>query len=227
MSRWRRLLLPGISTLLMLAILFGLGIWQLHRLAWKTALLARIDAAEAAPGVALPAAPLAFEKVRVSGVLRPGQTARYGVDVRDSAQGQVLGSQVAGLLDPGSGLPIVMLLGWAPDGRSVSLPAGQHVYQGYVRPPLHPGLFSAADDPARRVFYTLDPQAIGHALGAAAVVPFALVLLGQPRPGVYPAPADSMPRPPNDHLQYALTWFGLAATLLVVFGVYARRVLSA
>jgi surfeit locus 1 family protein len=44
---------------------------------------------------------------------------------------------------------------------------------------------------------------------------------------VYPAPATAMPRPPNDHLQYAITWFGLAATLLVIFVIHARKVLSA
>ncbi len=211
----------------MLAILCGLGVWQLQRLAWKTALLARIDAAEAAPGVALPAQPLAFEKVRVRGALRPAGIARYGVEVRDTPQGQKLGSQVVVLLDRAGALPLVVLLGWAPANRQVALPAGERAYEGYIRQPARAGLFSPAADPARRVFYTLDPAAIGRSLGADRVAPFALMVTGQPQPGVYPAPATAMPRPPNDHLQYALTWFGLAAVLLVVFGVHARKVLSA
>ncbi len=211
----------------MLAILCGLGLWQVQRLHWKTALLARIDAAEAAPGIALPPDPEPFEKLRLTGVLRPGAIGHYGVDVRDMPQGSVLGSQLVGLLDHAAPLPVVVLLGWVPQGDTVALPAGETAIQGYVRLPAHPGLFSASDDPAARVFYTLDPAAIGRALGAAAVMPFAVVAMGVPQPGVYPAPATAMPRPPNDHLQYAITWFGLAATLLVIFAIHARKVLSA
>ena len=66
---WRRLLWPGLMTLAMLAVLIGLGTWQLRRLAWKNAFLARIAAAEQAPAVALPAQPSPFQKVRVSGHL--------------------------------------------------------------------------------------------------------------------------------------------------------------
>ncbi len=227
MTRRRRLLVPAVSTAIMLAILCGLGIWQLRRLDWKTALLARIDAAEASPGVPLPAEPAAFQKVRVTGSLRPGVIGRYGVDVRDTPQGQALGSQVVGLLDRSGKPSIVTLLGWAPTGKAVPVPAGTRQFEGYIRLPTHPGLFSAADDPAKRLFYTLDPATIGQALGAARVAPFALVVMGQPLPGIFPAPATEMPRPPNNHLQYALTWFGLAVTLLVIFAIHARRVLSA
>ena len=42
-----------------------------------------------------------------------------------------------------------------------------------------------------------------------------------------PEPASALPRPPNDHLNYALTWFGLAASLVAVFGAYVRKVLRA
>ena len=86
---------------------------------------------------------------------------------------------------------------------------------GYVRPPEHPRWFGATDDPAARRFFALDPAAIGAALGLAEVAPFTLVALG-PAGGV-PEPAQALPRPPNDHLGYAITWFGLA-------GLLARRV---
>lgn len=227
MTRGRRLLVPALSTLIMLVVLCALGVWQVHRLGWKTTLLARIAAAEAAPGVALPAQPLPYQKVRVEGTLRARPVARYGVELRDAPQGQILGSQVAALLDRPGAPPLVTLLGWAPDGWTVPLPTGPVTLQGYVRQPVRPGLFSAADDPTRRVFYTLDPAAIGRALGAGGVAPFVLVVLGSPRPGEYPAPAAEMPRPPNNHLQYALTWFGLAAALLVIFALYVRKVLTA
>lgn len=227
MTRWRRLLAPAVSTAVMLVILCGLGLWQVQRLHWKTALLARIASAEASPGVALPPHPQPFEKVRVAGRLRPGAIGRYGVEVRDTSQGQVLGSQLVTLLDRPAAPPIVVLLGWVPASQPVSLPAGEQVFGGYIRLPEHPGLFSATDDAVRRQFYTLDPAAIGRALGAGEVAPFAVVVMGAPVPGVYPAPTIAMPLLPNDHLQYAITWFGLAATLLVIFAIHAKRVLSA
>ncbi len=97
--------------------------------------------------------------------------------------------------------------------------------EGYVRPPDTPGLFSARDDPAARRFYTLNPAAIGAALGLQRVARFTLVALGDPRPGVYPDPARHLPRPANNHLVYAITWFGLAASLAAVFATWARTAL--
>jgi surfeit locus 1 family protein len=82
-------------------------------------------------------------------------------------------------------------------------------------------MFSAADDPAARRFYTFDPAAIGAALGLPGTEPFALVALGPG--GALPDPDRRMPRPANNHLGYAITWYGLAAALAGVFAVWARR----
>ena len=225
MSPARRLVLPAGMTAIMLVLLVGLGLWQMRRLAWKTALLARIDAAERAPGVPLGPDPPAFAKVRVTGTLRP-DTGRYGADVRATPTGEALGAQLLAVLDRASAQPLLVVAGWVPTGDSrYTLPNGRTEFDGYVRAADRPGLFSPRDDPKARVFYTLDPAAIGPALGAPQVAPFAVVLLGPARPGVYPEPATQLPRPPNDHLGYAITWFGLALTLLVVFTLYARKAL--
>lgn len=86
-------------------------------------------------------------------------------------------------------------------------------------------MFAATDDTELRRFYTLDPAAIGAALSLGRVAPFTLVALGPTPPEGYPDPAKRLPRPPNDHLSYAITWYSLAGTLLVVFFVYSRKVL--
>ncbi len=98
------------------------------------------------------------------------------------------------------------------------------VVEGYVHPAERAGSFSATDDVAGRHFYTLDPQVIGAALGLGRVAPFTLVAMGAP---AIPDPARHLPRPPNNHLSYAVTWFGFAITLLVIFAVYARKVVRA
>jgi surfeit locus 1 family protein len=218
-------LVPALSTLAMLAVLIGLGTWQVHRLAWKRGLLAEIAAAEKAPPVPLPPNPTPFMKVAVHGRLLADRTALYGAEVREGRAGPALGGQLIVPLERTGAPPLLVDLGWVPTERraSIPLPQGEVTIVGYVRPPDHPGWFSANDNPALRQFFTLDPQAIGAALGLSRVAPFTLIALGPAPPPGQPDPAHALPRPPNNHLQYAITWYGLAAALLVVFVVYAVK----
>jgi surfeit locus 1 family protein len=211
----------------MLAILIGLGTWQVRRLAWKRGLLAEIAAAEAAPAVPLPPDPAPFAKVSVTGTLSEDRAVLYGVEVREGRAGPVLGGQIVVPLQRQGADPVLVDRGWVPAERTeaIDLPGGVVTVAGYVRPAEHAGLFAARDDVAGRRFYTLDSQAIGAALGLKRVAPFTLVALGPAPPRGYPDPARHLPRPPNDHLQYALTWYGFAVTLLVIFLLYARKVL--
>ena len=219
----RRTPLAGaaLATAIALAILVTLGVWQLKRLAWKEGLLARVDAAETAPPIPLPAAtPPLFTRVVAQGTLAGAPTALYGVDV----QGNHLGAQLVERLDRAGAPPVIVVLGWVPtDTGRVTAVSGPATVTGYVRLPEQPNWLSAADDPAGRRFYTLDPKAIGAALGAPDAAPFVLVALGKPGAWGQPVPAASLPRPVNNHLNYALTWFGLAASLAGVFGVWAAR----
>jgi surfeit locus 1 family protein len=65
-------------------------------------------------------------------------------------------------------------------------------------------------------------------LGEPNVAPFILVAIGPAAPrGPFPDPAQRLPRPPDNHLQYAVTWFGFAITLLIIFVLYARKALRA
>ncbi len=211
----------------MLALALGLGVWQVQRLAWKTALLAEIDRGEAAAAVPLPTDPQPFTKVRVEGLLRQDLSALYGIEVRTTQAGPVLGAFLLNPLERPGADPIIVDRGWVPSDAprdATSIPA---TVEGYIRPPEQPIRFGAADDPAARRFYALDPAAIGAALGLRRVAPYTLVALGDAPRGTFPEPAQALPRPANNHFIYALTWFGLAAALLGVFGVYARRLLKA
>lgn len=201
----------------LIGVLATLGVWQLHRLAWKRELLAEIARAETLPPVVLMDQPPSFRKVFVSGRLRFDLAALYGADVRDTPRGPVLGGQ---LLVPLARAPAPVLmvdLGWVPDAMAhpQEAPSNATVF-GYIRAADRPGWFSASDDRTGRRFYTLDPQAIGNALGLTNVAPFTLIALGGP-PIAGAAAAEHLPQPPNDHLSYAITWFGLAGVLLVIF----------
>lgn len=227
LSPTRRLLWPGLTTAAMLALAVGLGVWQVQRLAWKTALLAEIDRGEAAPAIPLPADPRPFTKVRVEGLLRQDLAALYGIEVRTTQAGPVLGAFLLNPLERPDAVPIIVDRGWVPADAPRDATPIRATVEGYVRPSEQPLRFGAADDPAARRFYALDPIAIGASLGLRQVAPYTLVALGDAPRGAYPEPAQALPRPANNHFIYALTWFGLAAALLAVFGVYARKLLKA
>lgn len=226
-SKLRRLLWPGVMSGVMLVVLLGLGIWQLHRLAWKEAILAQLARAAAAPPVPLPATPSPFIKVAVTGRLLHDRQALYGVEVRDMPAGPALGAFLIEPLQRDGAAPVLVDLGWVPLQRTqpLSLPSGPVTVTGYVHQAEQPGWFAAHDDVVGRHFYTLDPAVIGAALGLAQVAPFILVALGPSPPAGLPIPAQHLPQPPNNHLQYALTWFGLAGVLVVVFLSWARKTL--
>jgi surfeit locus 1 family protein len=217
-------------TAVMLLVLLGLGTWQVRRLAWKEAILAQIAQAEAAPPVPLPTAPdapipPAFTKVSVTGTLMPNLSALYAAEVRDTRAGPELGALLIEPLQRDGAPPLLVDRGWVPLKRSspVVQPQGAVTIAGYVHQADAPGLFSAHDDLAGRHFYTLDPRAIAAALGLDHVAPFILIALGPMPPEGLPIPAEHLPRPPNNHLAYAITWYGLAAALVVIFTAWARK----
>ncbi len=217
----RPLLSAAVATVLSLAILISLGVWQLQRLHWKTGLIARIDAAEHAPPVPLAGrTPPLFTRVEVHGTLRADHLALYGAEVR----GMHMGAQAVQLLDRPGQKPVAVVLGWVPtDAGPLTPSSGAADITGYVRLPEESSWLSATDDLEGRHFYTLNPTTIGAALGAADAAPFTLVALGGAAGPGRPEPATALPRPTNNHLQYAFTWFGLAGALAVVFASWALR----
>jgi len=225
----RRLLGPLLLTLGMLAILVGLGVWQLHRLTWKEGLLTEIARAEAAPPVPLPAHPRPFTKVSVHGRLQSEVTAWYGVSVRNTPQGRAMGADLIEPLDRAGAPPVLVDRGWVPDqpAAPIAEPPGEVTVNGFIRHTERPGWLSAPDDPEARRFFSPDVPVMAAALGLKQVAPFLLIAMGPSEPGQYPAPAQHLPRPLNNHLNYALTWFGLAGALLVIFVLWARKAVRA
>lgn len=209
----------------MLGITLSLGVWQVERLRWKRGLLSEIDRAEASPPIPLSDPPVPFEKVEVTGTFRPDLAAHYGTEVRSTAAGAQLGSQLVVPLDR-PGKPVLLIdRGWLPDDTAPKTPAGPVTLTGYVRPAETGNPFAPGPDQAARRFWSLDPAVIGRSLGLASVEPYTVVLLGPATAS--PMPAQALPRPPNDHLGYAATWFGLSACLIAVFAIYVRRTLRA
>ena len=225
-----RFVIPSLTALIMLIVLIGLGTWQIYRLHWKQDILAQIEAAETAPPIPLrpdsaPYTPAPYTKISVTGRFRFDRAALFGAEVRDTAAGSTMGSYQIVPLERDGAPPILVNRGWIPQKREAPLddPSGVVTVTGYIRPGDSAHWFSAADDSAGRQFFTLDPKVIGQAVGESDVLPYALVALGPDAARTYPAPAQTLPRPSNNHLSYVITWYGLALSLIVVFVVWMRK----
>lgn len=208
-------------------LMCGFGFWQLQRLAWKTDLLARIDAAQAAAPAPFPARvtdvrALEYRKLIATGRYDHAREVFYGAIVRGTEGGSFVVTPL--IRDDGS--PILVLRGWVREGRrDFPRPEGEQQVTGFAFAGSPGTWFTPAPDLAKRRFYAFDIPRIAAAVGLAEVAPVGLVELG-PR-SADPMPEQVPPRPTNLHLGYAITWFGLAGALLAVFLVWARKLLAA
>lgn len=224
---WRVLLWPAAATAAALAVLLALGTWQVQRLAWKTAWIDQLRAAEAAPPEPLPLrvedpAALAFRRFSATGTLAHERSVVVGIAERN----RQIGAYLATPLIRRGAEPLWVVRGWVPYPPFPALPAaeGEVTVTGYLMLPERRGWFTPDDRPAERRFWAMQPGPMAEAVGLAGPAPFALALTGEAREP--PIPQRRPPTPVNNHLGYAITWFGLAAALAVFFLFWARSLLQ-
>ena len=236
----------GAFTLVMVALFVGLGVWQLQRRIEKHALIAALtERLAAAPGAlpvpsqwtALTPERDEFRRVSFSATYEPRPDAMVyssGSAVRDDVSGPGTWAFMPARLPDGA--IVVINAGFvqntmqdrAQQDRAVTpLVTGAPVtLTGYLRFPEAAGMLTPPENIAKRLWFTRDHQAMARALGWAEagrpVAPFYVDLEA-------PAPASGTPKPgplqvhlKDDHLQYAITWFTLAAAVVIAFGVWMR-----
>ncbi len=100
--------------------------------------------------------------------------------------------------------------------RQTSAPLGRPIV-GVLRRGDKKTFVTPPNDPANRLFYFRDPAGMAAVLGVSRAAPIFLMLEAPAPPSggpvIAPVPTDI----PNRHFEYAVTWFGLAAALLVVY----------
>jgi surfeit locus 1 family protein len=131
------------------------------------------------------------------------------------------------------GGPIVFInRGFVPSGGdwkapAVPTPEGPQIISGLLRAVEGARTFTPPDDPAKGEYFSRDPAVMARSVG---LVPEQVVNLfidaertaGSLTPPIGIDPREMIARIPNNHLQYAVTWFAFALTLVGVFGVFAR-----
>jgi surfeit locus 1 family protein len=240
----RGLLWPAVAAALAFVLLLGLGYWQLRRLAWKEALIARIEtrardtAGDLPPRAAWPTLSredYEFKHVRLVGEFDLAHEALvYSPPPRDF--GVEPGYLVLNPFMLEGGGVVLVNRGFIPrsyasnDARKHS-PLGRVTLTGIMRAPQSRNVFTPADSPERGLWFTSDPVKIAQSLGLAEAAPFTVALdvaqTPSPAPQGMPQPFASDLNLVNNHFSYAVTWFGLAAALAVIFLVYARSALKA
>jgi surfeit locus 1 family protein len=209
---------------LMLATLLALGIWQVQRLAWKTELLTRIDTQMQQPPTALPAdiaVPTDWEyrNVALAGDFDPN--AVFWVKPR-TENGKVGAHMLVGFKRGAEGAPPVFVnLGFVPDDLMDKTPAPQgRTVEGVVQIPYQSS-FTPDNDPARGHWYWADIPAMAKTAGYDTAAP--VIVTVPPHGKGYPSGFAVSANIRNNHLQYALFWFSMAAILLIVFTLSQRE----
>ncbi|WP_018239035.1 SURF1 family protein [Ensifer sp. BR816] len=217
-------------------VLVSLGTWQVERLYWKEALIAAIAERRSAPpaslgeieAIAATGEDIDYRATRVSGVYDHGKERHFFA----THEGRT-GYYVFTPLMLADGRALFVNRGFVPfemkeaATRAEGQVAGTVTIDGLARPRLSekPSSLVPDNDIAKNIFYWKDLDAMARAAGIAAdrVVPFFLDADSSENPGGLPMGGVTQFDLPNNHLQYALTWYGLAGALVVVCGAYAFR----
>jgi cytochrome oxidase assembly protein ShyY1 len=233
----RGLIVPALLTISVLAILIGLGVWQFQRKAWKEELIASVTQRVSAPPVALPsprewgglnqtddefrrvAFPAEFLSEKEALVYTTGSAFR--TDVSGQGHWVFTPARVPGGL-------VMINRGFIPgaerpkEGGAARRVSGVVNVVGAMRWPEATGTLSPKADVERNVWFVRDHLSIATTKGIGTVAPFYIEQESPMPPGGLPRPGRLTVNLSNYHLGYALTWFGLAGVLLIVFFVWAK-----
>ncbi|MDH6266608.1 surfeit locus 1 family protein [Rhizobium sp. SG_E_25_P2] len=225
-----------VAFLVVFAALLALGTWQVERLQWKQALLVEIDKNRNA-------APVPVETIRA--LPNPdveGEYRRVTVTGRfDHAHEQYFFATLDGdvgyhvytpLIRP-DGRTAFINRGFVPEAlkdparRTEGQLAGEVTITGLYRAPLaaKPSWVTPENEPGKRIYFWKDIHAMAVAASVAGdtLEPYFIDADAAPNPGGWPKGGVTQVDLPNNHLSYALTWYGLAAVLLIIGALNWRK----
>lgn len=208
-----RMIAFGVFAIAGLALLLALGVWQVQRMHWKAGLLAQMDARILAPPTPLPA-PVDRDAHQWLSVSAEGRFTGEDRLVMASRRGQGAGWLVIGVFDT-DGRRILVDRGFLPDAaRDTPRADAAATITGNLHWPDEVDRFTPDPDPARGLWYARDVPALAAELEAEPAL-IVLRTTTEPAPPAIPTPLDTT-QVPDNHLNYALTWFSLAAIWAVM-----------
>lgn len=202
------------------ALLLSLGIWQTQRTLWKQAILDEVSAMLVMDPVPLPDE-VSPERDRYRGVVVAGRFTGEAVFKLDSLKGEGPGRRVIAVFETDAGRRVLVDRGIWLDGDAATpeVPLTAEV-AGNLDWPRETDSFTPPPDATTGLWFARDVPAMAAALQAEPVL---IVARGATGAGITPAPVDTSTIP-NNHWQYAVTWFLLAAAWLGMTIFLLRRI---
>lgn len=237
-ERRRGWIVPAVLAALALAVLLGLGTWQLERLQWKNALAARIEQRLRLDPTPVPP-PAAWAGIDFDAWEYRPVTATGRFDHAHEVRVYTLLPEPKGpfggagymvltplILSDGAG-QVIVNRGFVPQDkadpaqRRAGQTEGEVTVRGLLRRPEADNSFTPAPEPGKKLFFSRDAAVIADAYGLEGVAPFTIDADSAPNPEGLPQGGETRVAFPNRHLEYALTWYGLGLTLIGVFAAWA------
>jgi len=188
-----------------LGVLLYLGTWQLQRLAWKEGVLAEIEARIAADPVAIPEdidrTRDRYLPVTVTGEMLPGE-----IHVLVSVKRVGPGYRILAPFDDGGQVILIDRGFVALEDKDTPRAQGPMTITGNLHWPDEIDSYTPEPDVDNAIWFARDVDTIARVLGTEPVL---VIAKSKTDPNVTPLPVDTSGIP-NDHLHYAVTWFGLA-----------------
>lgn len=229
--------IPALFTAAVALACLALGVWQLDRLAWKRGLIAERQTASQAAPVPAPrtleqARALEFRPVVTAGVFLHDKEVFLGAAAPTGAGKP--GFHVLTPLRESDGRIVLVNRGYIPADlkdpakRGAAPPSGTVQVSGLLRVPKgKPGWIVPDNRPDLNYWFWVDLPAMAASVGlapeSANIAPFYIDADATPNPGGWPKGGTTPIALPNDHLQYAITWFSLAAAAVVIYVVWRRQ----
>lgn len=232
----RRLWGATLASLVSLAILVSLGTWQLARREWKHGLIAQIETRAHGAPAAVPDAPAwptwsaaegEFQRVLLDGVFDHAHAVAIHGLMHDRPGRPVQGYYVLTPLRRDDGSVVLVNRGFVPPALKDeaaapgATPRGRVAVTGLMRASETRGWFVPENGPGG--WFVRNVDEIARSQGLTRVAPFYVDQDAGADPAAWPRGGQTRLVLADNHLQYALTWFGLAATLVGVFGAFAWR----
>lgn len=216
----RKLIFPVLLGLVGCAVLVSLGIWQVQRLGWKTDVLSGIEARISGPATDLPRQPNP-EKDRFSPVQISGDMGANEIHVLTAVEGEGAGYRLIVPLDLGT-RRVMVDLGYIPqEAKNTPRPRGRLTVRGNLHWPQEADRWTPEPDLGANIWFARDVPAMAQQLETESFLVIASHVTG-PDLGILPQPVSTSGIP-NDHLGYAITWFGLALVWAIMSLFLIRR----
>lgn len=202
-----------------LAVLLGLGIWQIYRLGEKQIKIAQIDAQVDADPVVLPVDPDA-KRDKYLAIAVTGQMLPEEVHILVSRPRVGAGYLIISAFETDDGRRILVDRGFVPTSKkNTDRVAGKMIISGNLQWPDEVDAFTPKPELTSNIWFARDVPAMANKLGTEQVL---LVARSRTDPAVTPFPVDSSTQP-NNHMQYIITWFSLAVVWSGMTVFFIRR----